>query len=78
MILKVLRHGGGGSPLWQSGEEESHWYYWRREALAFSSGLLDAFSDDLRAPQCLGLFERPDGSVGIWLEDLRHTLPAAA
>jgi hypothetical protein len=76
VILKVLRHGGGGSPLWRSGEEESHWYYWRREALAYSSGLLDAFSLDLRAPQCLGVFDRHDGSVAIWLEDLRHAQPA--
>jgi hypothetical protein len=78
VILKVLRHGGGGSPLWQSGEEESHWYYWRREALAYSSGLLGAFSGDLRAPQCLGVFDRHDGSVAIWLEDLGHTQPASA
>jgi hypothetical protein len=78
VILKVLRHGGGGSPLWQSGEEESHWYYWRREALAYSSGLLGAFSVDLRAPRCLGVFDRPDGSVAIWLEDLRHAQPGSA
>jgi hypothetical protein len=77
-ILKVLRHGGNGSPLWQSGEERSHWYYWRREALAYSSGALDVFSGDLRPPMRLAVFERPDGSMGIWLEDLGEALPAAA
>lgn len=77
-ILKVIRHGASGSPLWRSGREESHWYYWRREALAYSSDLLGTFTDGLRAPRCLGVFDRPDGSVGIWLEDLGYAQPAGA
>ncbi len=77
-VLKVLRHGEGGSPNWRSGEDVGHWYYWRREALAYSSGLLDHLAGPLRAPRCLGVFERPDNSVGIWMEDLAAGTPAAA
>ena len=78
VILKVLRHQAGGSPRWQSGEDEDHWYYWRREALAYSSGLLAHLARPLRAPRCYGVFDRPDGSIGLWLEDLRFAAPAAA
>ena len=78
VILKVLRHQTGRSPRWQSGEDEDHWYYWRREALAYSSGLLAGLTTPLRAPRCYGVFDRPDGSVGLWLEDLRRGAPAAA
>jgi Phosphotransferase enzyme family len=77
-ILKVLRHRAGRSPRWQSGEEEDHWFYWRREALAYSSGLLARLTAPLRAPRCYGVFDRSDGSVGLWLEDLRHAAPAGA
>lgn len=76
-ILKLIRHGGGGSPMWQSGQDEGHWYYWKREALAYSSDLTHLLTDGLRAPACLGVFERSDGSVGIWLEDLGVARPAA-
>ena len=76
-ILKVLKHASKGSPMWQSGEEEFHWYYWRREALAYDSGILDVLSEGLRSPRCLGVFDRDDGSVGIWLEDLGRTEAAA-
>ncbi|MGH2477755.1 MAG: aminoglycoside phosphotransferase, partial [Candidatus Limnocylindrales bacterium] len=40
-VVKLLAHApAGGSPNWRSGDEESHWYYWRREAEAYRSGLL--------------------------------------
>jgi aminoglycoside phosphotransferase (APT) family kinase protein len=77
IILKVLRHGDRGSPMWQSGEDELHWYYWKREALAYQSALLDAFSEGLRPPKCFAVFERPDGSISVWMEDLRRCSPAA-
>ena len=77
VVLKVIRHGGGGSPMWQSGEAADHWYFWEREALAYGSGLLDRLGGGLRAPKCLGVFRRPDGGVGLWIEDLRHADAAA-
>jgi len=70
VVLKVLRHQAGDNPHWQSGEDDGHWYYWRREALAYSSGLLGRLTGSLRAPLCFGVFDREDGSVGVWLEDL--------
>jgi len=77
VILKVLGHRSGGSALWQSGAPEDHWYYWRREANAYSSGLLSALAGGLRAPSCIGVFDRPDGTVGLWLEDLGADQSAA-
>jgi hypothetical protein len=77
-VLKVLRHQVGDYPLWQSGEPEGHWYYWRREALAYASGLLTGLPGLLRAPRCLGVFERPDGTIGLWLEDLSGAASAAS
>lgn len=68
-VLKLIRLGAAPLPRWPSESEPSAPYYWRREALVYGSGLLDGL-DGLRAPQLLGLFEREDGSVAIWLEDV--------
>jgi hypothetical protein len=71
-VVKLLAHApAGGSPNWRSGEEESHWYYWRREAEAYRSGLLAGLGGGLRAPRCELVADRGDGSVALWLEDLR-------
>jgi hypothetical protein len=69
-VLKVLRHGDGGHPNWQSGAEVGHWYYWRREADAYHSGLLASLAGGVRAPVCLLVTQRPDGTVALWLEDV--------
>jgi hypothetical protein len=70
-ILKLIRHDADATGNWQSGEAEGHWYYWRREVLAFQSGLLASLpGEGLRAPECRGIAERSDGSVALWLEDL--------
>jgi len=68
-VLKLIRLGAAPSPRWPSSPDPSDPYYWRREALAYGSGLLDGL-DGLRAPQLLGTFERGDGSVALWLEDV--------
>jgi Phosphotransferase enzyme family len=45
-VVKVVAHGPDrGSENWRSGADESHWYYWRREADAYGSGLLDRVGD---------------------------------
>ena len=75
-VLKLLHHSDVGSPMWLSGEDESHWFYWQREALAYESGLLDSLAGPIRAPQCFGVFRRDDRSIAIWLEDLAVTTPA--
>ncbi len=42
----------------------------QRERMTFESGLLDELPDDLVAPRCFGLVEKPDGDYWIWLEDV--------
>jgi hypothetical protein len=71
VILKVVHHGRGGHRNWRSGEAQDHWYYWywRREVLAYRSGLPDSFAGPLRGPRCHLISERPDGAVALWLED---------
>jgi hypothetical protein len=74
-ILKLIAHSDGGHENWRSGEEPSHWYYWRREVLAYESGMLGSLTGGVRAPTCLLAASRGDGSVALWLEDL-HGTPA--
>jgi hypothetical protein len=45
--------------------------------LAYSSDLIAHFDGPLRAPHCYGVFDRSDGSVGIWLEDLSQAASTA-
>jgi len=68
-VLKVIALGGKHHPRWPVAADESHPYYWRREACVYESGLLDRLVD-LHAPECRGVFERTDGSVAVWLEDV--------
>ena len=69
-VLKLVRHSDQGHPLWLSGEDVSHWYYWRRELLAYSSGLLAQLSGGLRAPRCYLSAEDESRQVRLWLENL--------
>ena len=61
----------GDTGSWAAGTEPTDPYYWRREADIYASGLLDDPPVGIRAPRCLGVFDRDDGSVIIWLEDLQ-------
>jgi hypothetical protein len=67
-ILKVVRHDAAGNERWPSSEDESDPYYWRREPVVYSSGLLDTL-DGLRAPRCRLCRERADGTIALWLGD---------
>ena len=60
VILKVFRPAGGR-------EDPAGAFYWRREALAYTSGVLDGLPGGLRAARCFGAEERP-GAVWLWLE----------
>jgi len=73
-VVKVVALGGKHHPRWPAAADEEHPYYWRREALAYESGLLERLVG-LRTPRCRGVFERPDGSVAIWLEDVPEAPP---
>ena len=63
VILKAF-----GAPA--EGGEEGDWNYWKREAMAYRSGLLDDFPGGLAAPRCLGVEELAEGIVRLWLEDV--------
>lgn len=76
LVVKVVRHGVDVDPggLWVAGADPSHRNYWKREWLAFDSGLLDGLPGRLRAPRTLLTTERTDGECWIWMEDVagRH------
>ena len=70
-ILKLLALQDAGHPNWRAGAQESDWMFWRREACAYESGMFAELADGLRAPDCYHVSDRSDGSVALWLEDLR-------
>lgn len=55
--VRTGRHTGGAA-------DPAHWAYWRREALAYASGLLPA-GPGLRAPRCYGVV-----ADTVYLEDV--------
>jgi hypothetical protein len=75
VILKLVGHGHDGHPLWVPGDDPDHWYYWRREPLAYQSGLVSSFSAGLRAPATYLIASRSNRCVALWLEDLRAARP---
>jgi hypothetical protein len=66
LILKAF-----GAPA--EGGEEGDWNYWKREAMAYRSGLLDALPEGMAAPRCLAVEELAEGIVRLWLEDVAPT-----
>jgi hypothetical protein len=53
-----------------AGAEPSHRNYWKREWLAFSSGMLDTLPGELRAPRTLLATEPSEDECWIWMEDV--------
>jgi hypothetical protein len=72
VVIKVIKHGVDADPnaLWVSGAEPSHRNYWKREWLAYSSGMLDTLPGELRAPRTLLATQPTDDECWIWLEDV--------
>jgi hypothetical protein len=72
LVIKVVRHGHDDDPaaLWVSGATPEHRNYWKREWLAFDSGLLDDLPGQLRAPRTLLTTEPAPDEAWIWMEDV--------
>lgn len=68
MILKIIH-----SPVEGNGDPSS-FRYWRREALAYRSGVLNNLPGGITAPRCFGTEEKPDGTYWIWMEDLKDEI----
>jgi hypothetical protein len=58
------------SALWGSGADEAHQHYWKREWLAYASGLLGGLPGRLRAPRLLLATEPAEGVAWFWLADV--------
>ena len=52
--------------------QPAQYNYWRREAHAFESGLLEDLPVGLVAPRCFGVVHQPDGECWIWMEDVQE------
>lgn len=70
VAVKRLQLSDSGNDRWRAGADPGHWFYWRREALAYDSGVLGLWTGGIRPPSCYGVFDRDDGTVDIWLEDV--------
>ncbi len=71
-VLKVVREGAGATPdgLWGADTDVRARNYWKREWLAFDTGLLGGLPGRLRAPRTLLTTDRGDGECWIWMEDV--------
>jgi hypothetical protein len=76
-ILKVARlpAGTGRPTAFRTSDEPTHWNYWRRESLAYESGLAaTAYGGaGITAPAVLATATRPDGGTELWLADVSGT-----
>jgi len=49
-------------------------YYWKREVLAYQSGLLADLPGGVAAPRCFGVVEQPGGEFWLWLEEVNDDI----
>jgi hypothetical protein len=69
LVLKVVQPGE------KDADPQGIWY-WKREILAYQCGLLHSLPcENVTAPACYGVDQRPDGSIWLWLEELQDDVP---
>lgn len=73
-IVKVARPPSAspsGSPSWQTSDDPTHWNYWRREFMAYSTGFAaDVYAGTgIEPPDVLAHSKRADGSIELWLAE---------
>src|SRR6185503_19429999 len=66
VVHKLLTPRGLATPGWERSDDERHWNYWRREALAYETELPNRLG--LGAPRFLGSTEREGGEVELRIE----------
>ncbi len=72
VIVKVLHlQPEDASSIFNSSQDPTHWNYWQREALIYTSGILDNLTGDLVAPRCFAITEPSANVVWLWLEDIQ-------
>jgi Ser/Thr protein kinase RdoA (MazF antagonist) len=64
LILKIAQAG-------LDHEDPQGVWYWKRETLAYGSGLLDDLPGGVAAPRCYGTAEGGDGVCWVWMEEVR-------
>jgi hypothetical protein len=73
-ILKVARLPAAADPAksFLTSDEPDHWNYWRREALAYQTGLAaTAYAGaGIVVPALLEVNTRSDGGVELWLAEV--------
>ena len=52
-------------------DDPTSYRYWKRETLAFQSGLLYDLPGQVTAPRCYDVRENPDGSIWICMEEVK-------
>ena len=68
LILKIAQAPPG------DGDHPQGVRYWKREALAYQSGLLSDLPGGLAAPRCYEATEGPGGTYWIWMEDVKDEI----
>jgi hypothetical protein len=70
-ILKVARPPSGRP----GADDPSGWNYWKREALAYRTGLVTRVYADsgIVVPELLRVEDRPDGTIALWLSEATGT-----
>ena len=66
LVLKIIKRA----------EEEKnnpmHHNYWKREALVNQTNILNAFADVFYVPQCYKVEEKENGTIWLWMEEIKQ------
>lgn len=71
VILKIIQSPANvGWKNMGEGDDPTHWNYWKRELLVYSSDLLATLPAGVAAPRCYHSAELPGDIAWLWLEDI--------
>lgn len=75
VVLKIVRDPAGleaapGLTLPEDEAPPTNFFYWKREVVAYQSGVLDDLPPGLAAPRCFAVVEAAPRVFWLWLEDL--------